>query len=457
MDRSADDVDLRESYGASSARLSRVDTTKPAPRIMILSSTLGSGHQRAAEAIEMALVEAHSETTVRVVDFWELMDHDVAAAAKQAYLDLTQHRPDLYDTLFKLDSHGVARAMAARRSSEEAEAGFRMLADVKLRQNTGRPADGPMESYLDRALYRILAWAFPGTPGGRSLCGPLMRQGAIAAGSCLLAERLYSEIMRFRPDGIVTTQMLPGHLFARISDRLPFRVSSVSVIVNWGMIEFYDQDAIEFHCVPHAAVANHACDTLRVTGIPLMPGFSLPPAQPEARAMLGLQPDLPAVLVQGGGLGLNVASLAERLLDETHDLQLIVQTGQNAQAMQQLAALGPSRRLHVVPWVEDMPLYLRAADVVVGKPGGLTVAECLACGRPMLVTDTICGQESRNAEFLEAQGVGWRVREEDLAGRLAAMLDDAEGLKAIQHKAWNLGARDAATRIARLVVAGCEH
>jgi UDP-N-acetylglucosamine:LPS N-acetylglucosamine transferase len=98
-----------------------------------------------------------------------------------------------------------------------------------------------------------------------------------------------------------------------------------------------------------------------------------------------------------------------------------------------------------------MDLLLRAADVTVSKPGGLTVAEALACGRPMLATFSLGGQESFNLNFLERHGVGGIVPLKDLAERLDRLFRDTSTLTSLQRRAWHLGRRDGAERIADMI------
>ena len=57
---------------------SRPAAGRGAPRVLILTSTLGSGHLRAAQAIEAALLERSPTAAVHTLDFWSLMDADVA-------------------------------------------------------------------------------------------------------------------------------------------------------------------------------------------------------------------------------------------------------------------------------------------------------------------------------------------------------------------------------------------
>jgi UDP-N-acetylglucosamine:LPS N-acetylglucosamine transferase len=99
-----------------------------------------------------------------------------------------------------------------------------------------------------------------------------------------------------------------------------------------------------------------------------------------------------------------------------------------------------------------MDLYLRACDLVVGKPGGISVAEALACGRPLLATRSLGGQEGFNVDFLERHEVGGLVSDGALSARVESILADRVLLQQVQQRAWRLGRRDGATRIAELAL-----
>jgi processive 1,2-diacylglycerol beta-glucosyltransferase len=129
--------------------------------------------------------------------------------------------------------------------------------------------------------------------------------------------------------------------------------------------------------------------------------------------------------------------------------------GRNVEVRGRLAegSTGPGRaRVHVRGWTEHMENCMAAADIVVGKPGGLTVAEVLACGRPLLVTRSLQGQESFNVQFLERRQVGALVNEQDLPGTLAEWLGNRERLVALQRRAFAAGRREGAWRVAALAL-----
>jgi processive 1,2-diacylglycerol beta-glucosyltransferase len=116
------------------------------------------------------------------------------------------------------------------------------------------------------------------------------------------------------------------------------------------------------------------------------------------------------------------------------------------------ASSASGRRVHVFDWTDRMDIFIRAADIVVGKPGGVSVAEVLACGRPLLATRSLGGQEGFNVRFLEDHQVGALVRDDELAARIASMLESPQELAEMQHRAWQLGIRNGAARIADLTL-----
>jgi UDP-N-acetylglucosamine:LPS N-acetylglucosamine transferase len=110
----------------------------------------------------------------------------------------------------------------------------------------------------------------------------------------------------------------------------------------------------------------------------------------------------------------------------------------------------------VLRWTERMEIPVRAADIIVGKPGGLTVAEALACGRPLVATRSLGGQEGFNVRFLETHGVGRLVPEHELVQSVESVLADRDGLARMQERAMRLGKRDGADRVAELALALAE-
>ena len=427
-----------------------------APRLLLLTSSLGSGHVRAAQAVHAAMLAQAPAASVETVDFWSLMDECVANAIWDTYLHVVQHRSELHDRLYALDQRTWRHIFQSGEPLPDAVAEVIALFGSMF-DNRKQPEPQGARFGSDRMLVRGLYGALLGRAGAGA--GALVRPTLMIWAFTRLAQRLETRMRAFRPDVIVATQMLPAWLLSFLKRRRSLDTPTIGVLTDFGVHDFWIQPSIDLYCVAHESIAglpHPGIDAarLRVTGIPLMPGFQRPPTAEQARLELGLDPAAPVVLIPGGGLGIGVDAVAGRLAAESHDWQIAVVAGRNPAAQQALASLATRHRpwLRVWDWTERMELFIRAADVVVGKPGGLTVAEAMACGRPLVAAHGLRGQEGFNVRFLEQHGVGGLVPEERLGAHIASLVSDPTRLAQIQQRSANLGRRDGALRVAHLAL-----
>ncbi len=458
LDSITTDPSLRRLARAAGSRSAR---EAPRERVLLLTSGLGHGHVRAAQAVEAALVQRAIE--VRTLDLWSLMNPGAASIVHQTYLRLVQEYPELYERLYQLDQHTWRQIL-------ESEAGppphvlevLELISEIAA----GTAADaGGVHYATDRLLLPLLYNSLP--YNGASLAGNGVRARlAIMKWSWLrLSKRLESIVTDYAPDVVVSTQMIPAAMISALKRRGRLHVPVIGVLTDYGLHDFWCQRGIDRYCIAHESIAAQAgdlSDAAVVTGVPLMPAFAQPLAQAEARRQLDLDPRRQYVLILGGGLGLSVEAIAARLLERSANYSLIVMPGKNSSARlslsQQIAKRDPKNpgaahdRVHIFDWTDRMDVFIRAADVVVGKPGGVSVAEVLACGRPLLATRSLGGQEGFNVRFLEQHKVGALVADDELAARIETMLDAGVELADVQQRAWRLGMRDGAARVAELTL-----
>ncbi|OIO03783.1 MAG: hypothetical protein COX65_01735 [Elusimicrobia bacterium CG_4_10_14_0_2_um_filter_56_8] len=146
-----------------------------------------------------------------------------------------------------------------------------------------------------------------------------------------------------------------------------------------------------------------APEKIFLTGIPVRKEFTGPqPGKAAARKALGLAPKLFTVLITGGSRGLgDLFSAAQALKPLLGRIQAVVLCGSNRRlARQAEKELDAKKFLHFVDFTDTPALYYAAADLVVGKPGGITLAETMALAKPFLIYSPLPGQEERNTTFL---------------------------------------------------------
>jgi len=396
------------------------------------------------------------QAEVATVDFWSLMNAGAARAIHATYLDLVQNHSDLYERLYHLEAGTWRQVLESRSGPPPAVLEvFELIASVAAKEGLSIPRGGRYAS--DKLLYSLLCASLPYDGDTLAGNGVLARLALWKFTWLRLIRRLEPAIRKFAPDVIISTQMIPAAMASYLKQRGKVEASMIGVLTDFGVHDFYRQPGIDRYCIAHESIleADESTRTRAVvTGVPLMPHFAFPMSQAEARRELQLPESAPAVLVLGGGLGLSVDAAATALLQGQSSTNVIVMPGKNNKAraaLDRLAAQHP-QRLMVCDWTDRMDIYLRAADIVVGKPGGITVAEALACGRPLLATRSLGGQEGFNVDFLTRHGVGGLVADRDLAARVEALLRDHDVLQNMQRRAWLLGQRDGASRVAGLAL-----
>jgi processive 1,2-diacylglycerol beta-glucosyltransferase len=144
-------------------------------------------------------------------------------------------------------------------------------------------------------------------------------------------------------------------------------------------------------------------DLIYPLGIPVKPDFLKKYPREDTLKSLNLNPNKKTVLLMGGSLGLGkITLLYEELQKVAMDIQVVAITGNNKKLFSQLRDLSINsyKTTRIVGYTTEVNKYMQACDLLITKPGGLTITEALICGVPLAVFSAIPGQEQKNAEFL---------------------------------------------------------
>ena len=369
-------------------------------KIVILSAKAGSGHIVAANGLEQAFSSLTEGTEVLNANCFRFFAPWAIDLYGGAYSFLTTHTPTLWRVLF----------------------------------NHFSAPSSPKNSSCARSLARAL--------------------------QDRLTREMPARIEAEKPDAVVATHFMPGQVLAGIKRSYPLYV----VITDYFVHGVWINKGVDRYFVgsPHSAemAARYGVESRRisVTGLPVRPPFAKKIDKTAARKDLGIGPEQVAVLVMSGGLGADsLSSIAAIIARRKKPMALITIAASNAAQRRKLAQMKwPSHVKHVgFGFTGEMAKIMAASDLVVTKAGGLTVAESLCMGLPMLLLPPIPGHEAGNARWLLENGAALIAANlRDLAWKAETLLFNSRLRLGMAEQSRRLGLPDAARTIAENILAG---
>lgn len=360
-------------------------------RILIFSASFGGGHRSAAEAL-VRYFRAHypDSVDVRVVDFFDEFVPSLNVLAKFAYQQSVQFFPDAYGTFYDLSDRLPANPV---------------VHELKLM------GFSRAQAYIDE----------------------------------------------FAPDAVISTFPVAGSVVADIKQTRP--LVSATAITDYGVHRTWLHPATDLYFVACKEVREDLVvrgipwDRVVVSGIPVHEKFSSKVDRQAARSAAALSDRFTVLLTSAAGSASDVRDIAAEIAAAR--IQVAAVTGHNTRLKRRMETLARREELvRVYGFVDDMHTMMRAADVLVGKAGGLTVSEALAVGLPLIIYNPVPGQEIYNVDFLVNYGAGLLSRDaEDVVEKVRFLSTHDHRLDQMAENAQELGRPAAAQSVCERVLA----
>ena len=365
-------------------------------KVLILSASAGTGHVRAAEALEKVFRQQPDVGEVRNIDALRFTNRLFRDFYSKLYIQLVQRAPTILGIVYN--------------STDEPWKTDRMRLMLD-RLNTG-----PLERFIGR----------------------------------------------FNPDITVCTHFLPSEIISylittgKLDARLSIVVTDLDVHAMWLCRTFHRYFVALEESKVHLQNLGLPGDHITVSGIPIDPAFGQRGNRDDMRRNAGFDTERPLFLISGGALGVSpAAGVLDGLARLRHPAQAIVICGRNTEMQagmekqaRAIEAANPGLTFRVLGYTDEMHKWMQMSDLFIGKPGGLTTAESLASGLPMIIVAPIPGQEERNSDHLLEKGIALKCNEfTTLAYKIDGLLDHPEQLAAMRQKAHWYGRPHAAETI----------
>lgn len=251
----------------------------------------------------------------------------------------------------------------------------------------------------------------------------LVHQPHFAATAAFIAREVEKGLMKYQPDIIISVHPLMQHVPLRIlrSKGLLQKIVFTTVVTDLSTCHptWFHKLVTRCYC-PSNEVAKRALrarlqpSQIKIYGLPVRPSF-VKPVRPkdELRRELGMDEDLPAVLLMGGGEGMGpIETTARALGDVLHDElggpmgQILIICGRNKNLANRLRAIDWKIPVQVKGFVTKMEECMGACDCIITKAGPGTIAEAMIRGLPIILNDYIAGQEVGNVPYVVENGCG---------------------------------------------------
>lgn len=318
-------------------------------KILVLSATTGAGHMKAAEAIKKDLESRRPQDQVIIVDTIEYISSFLNWIVVKGYIASVKYVPRIFGKLYY---------------------------------------DTDKESLLSR----FVEW-FTG----------------------ILSNKLLRLIEENKPNYIISTHPFATEMVSKIKREKLIEIPLICAITDYAPHHLWLQSQVDAYLVACEEMVKEMInrgvpnEKIYPYGIPVDPVFLEESNKLKTIKEVGLKEELPILLLMCGSFGVsNILQIYSDLMKSKSDFQIVAVCGSNEKLYKKLLKRSESgiKTTKVLGYSMEVNELMHAADILITKPGGMTISEALSAKIPMVIFDAIPGQEEKNAEFLISKGMG---------------------------------------------------
>ena len=321
-------------------------------KVLIVSASIGSGHTRAGEALKQNLEKYRADEFI------------------VKHIDLMAYKPKWLSLIFKKGYNFFANKIPTTWS-------FLYKASNNKKSN-----------FLQNYIYKNFLRKITNTS-------------------------FYNTVEHFAPDKIICTHFLAPQL---LSNKILKNTQLSVIITDYGLHQLWLNKKVDQYFVAASEIKQKIKSKdinpqqVKIINLPVNPRFHeiKNKTSQKIKKQLGINTKKPLVLSLSGGKGLGkIQSTTKKLLSLNLDYSLIAIAGKNKKLKNKLKEIESDKKYKVIGWTDKIERYIKAADVVVSKPGGMTTTECAYLQTPIIAINPIPGQEEENAKYIVRNNLGF--------------------------------------------------
>ena len=267
------------------------------------------------------------------------------------------------------------------------------------------------------------------------LPSPIYRRNSKYAG------RLYSYLTENRVTHVICTHLFAMEAMTAVRRKYGSGIKCYGVLTDYTAIPFYKDTDLDgyFTAEEKSGLSliskGIPAGKVYVTGIPVHKKFREETDKSEARGRLGIPADKKVIAVMTGGAGCGkTVKLCAELAKLKTDRQVYVLCGRNKKLADKLKRRFAGANIRAVEFTPDVHLYMKSADVLITKAGGLSSTEGAVAGVPIVHLKAIPGCETANLKYFSGNGLSLRADSVKRAVSCAEQLVSDEALSEVMIK-----------------------
>lgn len=336
--------------------------------ILLLAVSAGGGHQKAAEAVKEYVQAKYPSYQTKIVDAYRYVSPILDKVVIGSYLKTLKNSPKLWGKIYELAEKG---------------------------ENVND---------ISQTINRIFSF------------------------------KIKKLVKDFKPDIIICTHPFPLHMVCNLKKNGTINIPILNIITDYATHSLWVNEYVDAYVVAHDMLVHEMVergvqkDKILPFGIPICNSFLSPRERSSIINDFGLQ-DKSTFLLMGGSLGLGeIKKLFIKLLESPRDFQIVIVCGKNLKLKKQLEKIytnyTSSKKVVILGFTYKVHELMSISDLIITKPGGLTITESLLMKLPIVIISPIPGQEEKNAAFLLNNGAGIRLNDVNEINRVLSQYID---------------------------------
>jgi processive 1,2-diacylglycerol beta-glucosyltransferase len=346
-------------------------------KILIISLSAGAGHIRAAEAVEKTIQQKYKNIEVKHIDMAKYISMPMKKTVIDSYALMAKRLPELWGFLYeKTDNPKITKKFNS------------LTKQIKTVNST----------------------------------------------------RLYDLIKNYNPDKILSTHFLASEIVLNAPKKYKFNIPVSTLITDYDLHNLWLVPGTEKYFVATEKMKwkivkqeNIPEKNIIVSGIPIDPVFYKNKSISELKNKHDIPKKKKTILVMSGGQGLSKSDeVVKSIFDIKKSIAIIAIAGKNKKLEKKLKSLKPPKNIHLktIGWTDKIDEFMRIADIIISKPGGITTTECVTLKKPIIATQPIPGQEEHNAQYILENNLGFVAHDaEDMLYYLNSILNSSKAVK----------------------------